>query len=350
MRKPDIGRLLTALRCGVPDCVPLAELGVHPRIKAAFIGRPIETLADDVEFWCTAGYDYIKIQPIIDFNPANITPQEGKRITIEENGTLERTWASEKVGVITTFDEFEHYVFPTERDADYSSFEGVRALLPEGMGVVGQYGDIFTMVWEMMGFETFSISLYENPDLVERMFETIGRVVYNLFENMVTLDCVHALWYSDDIAYAEGLLVSPAVLRRYFFPWLKRIGDLCKRYNKPLIYHSDGILWEVMDDIINCGVHALHPIEPKAMDIAEVKERVAGKLCLIGNIDLGNTLVLGTTQKVITEVKERLRTVAPGGGYCLGSSNSIPNYVNVGNYRTMIETAIQYGAYPIAVN
>jgi len=350
MRKPDINRFLTAIRCGVPDCVPLAELGVHPSIKAAFIGRSIQTLADDVEFWHTAGYDYIKIQPIIDFNPAKISPQEGERITTEENGTLERTWASEKVGVITTFDEFEQYVFPETSDADYSRFEQVSTLLPEGIGVVGQYGDIFTMVWEMMGFETFSLCLYENPDLVERMFETIGSLVYNLFENMVTFDCVDALWYSDDIAYAEGLMVSPAVLRKYFFPWLKRIGDVCKRYNKPLIYHSDGVLWEVMDDIINCGVHALHPVEPKAMDIVEVKKHVAGKLCLIGNIDLGNTLVLGTPEKVVTEVKEKLRTVAPGGGYCLGSSNSIPNYVNLTNYRTMIETTIRFGKYPIDVD
>ena len=33
-----------------------------------------------------------------------------------------------------------------------------------------------------------------------------------------------------------------------FFPWLKKIGDLAKRYNKPLIYHTDGILYDVMDE------------------------------------------------------------------------------------------------------
>jgi uroporphyrinogen decarboxylase len=334
----------------VPDYVPLAELGIHPNIKAAFIGRPFQTLADDVEFWSTAGYDYIKVQPIIDFNPANISPQEGKRITVEEDGTLERKWATEKVGVITTFEEFERYVFPAVGQADYSRFEQVPSLLPEGMGVVGQHGDIFTMVWEMMGFETFSLCLYENTELVGKMFERIGGLVYSLFENMVSFDCVNALWYSDDVAYAEGLMVSPAVLMKYFFPWLKQIGDLCQRYNKPLIYHSDGVLWDVMDDIISCGVSALHPIEPKAMDIVKVKDRVGGKLCLIGNVDLGNTLVLGTQEKVINEVKEKLSAVAPGGGYCIGSSNSIPNYVNLQNYRAMIETAIEYGKYPITVN
>jgi uroporphyrinogen decarboxylase len=159
---------------------------------------------------------------------------------------------------------------------------------------------------------------------------------------------VGAIWYTDDLAYTEGLIVSPQVYRRHLFPWMRKIKAVCRERDLPLLFHSDGDLWEVMDDLIEIGVNALHPIEPKAMDIAEVKRKVGGKLCLIGNVDLGYTLTRGTPAEVRAEVRERIRTCGPGGGYCVGSSNTVTNYVPLANYKAMIEAAKEFGRYPLA--
>jgi len=61
-------------------------------------------------------------------------------------------------------------------------------LLPEGMGVVAQYGDIFTMTWEMMGFESFSLALFENEELVSRLNNRLGDLVISMFEYFVQSD------------------------------------------------------------------------------------------------------------------------------------------------------------------
>ncbi len=227
-------------------------------------------------------------------------------------------------------------MFPTKEDFSYEKFDKVKPMLPDGMGVVGQYGDIFTMTWEMMGFESFSINLFENPDLIEVLNNKVGNLVYSMFENMAPHPNVDALWYSDDIAYTNGLLVSPAVLNQFFFPWLKKIGDLAKKYNKPLIYHTDGILYDVFDKIIECGVDAIHPIEPKAMDIAEVKKQYGDKLCVIGNIDV-DLLSRGTVDEVKKQIILNIEKVGMNGGYCIGSGNSIPEYVKYENYIAMLE-------------
>jgi len=52
---------------------------------------------------------------------------------------------------------------------------------------------------------------------------------------------------------------------------------------------------------------------------------------------------------VRAEVRRLLREVAPGGGYCLGSSNTIAYYVNPENYRALLEETIRSGTYPIRV-
>ena len=332
---PNIDFFLKTLKRGNANYFPLAELGVHPKIKETFLSKKIIDLKDEVEFWHRAGYDYIKLQPKVDFNPLKIGLD--KNVSYNDDGSIFRKWASESTGVISDFDDFEKYKFPSPSDFDYSNFENVKSQLPEGMGVVGQYGDIFTMTWEMMGFETFSLALFENEELVNALNKRLGELVLSMFEYFAQSDAVDAIWYSDDIAYTNSLLVSPDVLDKYFFPWLKKIGDLAKRYNKPLIYHTDGILYDVMDRIIGCGVDAIHPIEPKAMDIAEVKQRYGDKLCLIGNIDV-DLLSRGTVDEIRKNVVKNIQDVGYDGGYCVGSGNSIPEYVKLENYIAMIET------------
>jgi uroporphyrinogen decarboxylase len=338
--RPDATQLLRTLRRGKGTHIPMIELGVHPKMKGRFLGKEVVTLQDDIEFWHKAGYDYVKLQPAADFNPAKIGMAE--HLTYNEDGTLFRKWASENNGVISSVEDFEKYVWPSKDDFEYTKFEQVRSMLPEGMGVIAQYGDIFTMTWEMMGFESFSLAIYENPDLVRALNSRIGELVMSMFEYFAQSDAVDAIWFSDDIAFTEGLLVSPDTLHEYFFPWLKRIGDLAREANKPLLYHTDGLLWDVMEDIIACGVDALHPIEPKAMDIAEVKQRYGERLCLLGNVDV-DTLARGTREDIRRIVKANVERVGYNGGYCIGSGNSIPEYVKYDNYLALLEASRDFG-------
>jgi uroporphyrinogen decarboxylase len=338
--RPSIDHFIRTLRRTGTGYVPLAELGIHPAVKERFLSRPLRSLADEAEFWHQAGYDYVKLQPGADFKAGH--PGAAGRATYNPDGTLFRTWASEGKGIISTDEELDRYPFPDPEDFDYSRFRDVRSHLPLGMGVVGQYGDIFTMTWEMMGFETFSMALYENPALIRGLNERLGSLVLGMFEEMALSADVEVLWYSDDIAYSDGLMVSPQVLREYFFPWLKKIGDLADRAGKPLIYHSDGLLYGVMEEIIGCGVTALHPIEPKAMEIGEVKARYGNRLSLIGGVDV-DLLARGTPEAVRMRVRECIEMAGVGGGYCVGSGNSIPEYVKFDNYIAMLSAAREFG-------
>jgi len=337
--RPDIDEFIKTLRRGKGRHVPVAELVIHASMKERFLGRPVATLADEVAFWSKAGYDYVKLQPLVDFNPANIG--DGRHLTFSTDGNTVRKWASEGKGLIASVEEYERYRFPEKGDFDYTPFEQIRGLLPEGLGVIGQYGDIFTMTWELMGFEAFSMALYENPGLVERLNNRLGELVLSMYEYFAESDAVDVLWYSDDIAYASGLLVSPAALQKYLFPWLKRIGDLARKSGKPFMYHTDGVLWDVFDEIIACGVDAIHPIEPKAMDIAEVKRRVGDRLCLMGHVDV-DLLSRGSVDEVRAQVRHNIEVAGYNGGYCVGSGNSIPEYVTFENYMAMIDTAREF--------
>lgn len=341
LKEPNFKNLQNTLFNIKSDSIPLIELGIDQRIKSTILNRPLLSLKDDIEFMYHMGYDFIKLQPQIQFN---LQTQKIAKSTVNSQvkQAADRAWAPDSEGTIKSWSEFEKFNWPEKSQIDYSRFEEVRNLLPEGMGVIGQYGDIFTLAWELMGFENFAMAIYEQPEFVIALFDKISDLILDTFDNMADMDWVGALWYSDDIAYSSGAMINPRILRTYFFPLLKRIGDRAKEKNIPLIYHSDGNLWDVMDDIIESGVNALHPIEPKSMDIIEVKEKVGQKLCLCGGVEV-DLLARGSENEVIALVEKWLSEVGSKGGYCAGSSNSIPEYVNVDNYKAMVRTVLEYG-------
>jgi hypothetical protein len=55
----------------------------------------------------------------------------------------------------------------------------------------------------------------------------------------------------------------------------------------------------------------------------------------------------GTPEDVAKEAGILIRKIAPGGGYCFSSGNSIPDYIPYENWLSMRETALRLGVYPI---
>ena len=81
------------------------------------------------------------------------------------------------------------------------------------MKLMAVLGKVFSCVWWLMGLEGLSEALADDPDLVARMFDRVGKFQYRVFERMLEHDAVGALWHADDIAFATQLMVSPTVLR-----------------------------------------------------------------------------------------------------------------------------------------
>lgn len=341
---------------GEGDRVPLAEVFIDTYIKELFLEKPIRSLDDVVEFYYSAGYDYVELRQGLGMfmgeGSSGETSSDSVSYTIASGKGMprrKRVWVQEHKGVITNEQTLEDYPWPRFEDFDFSEFENIGKLLPKGMKVIAVGGKIFSVAWEMMGFETFCLNVMNNIALVQQLMERIASIQLRIFERMASLDVVGAMWLADDLAYSTSLMVSPEFYRKHLFPWFIEYKKICNRYSIPLIFHSDGCISEVLDDLIACGVNALHPIEPKAMDIYSLKEKYGKRLCLIGNIDLGETLIRGTPETVDEEVKQKISRLAPGGGYCVGSSNGITDFVPLENYVAMINASFKYGGYPIGM-
>ncbi|HEX9028387.1 MAG TPA: uroporphyrinogen decarboxylase family protein, partial [Anaerolineales bacterium] len=132
------------------------------------------------------------------------------------------------------------------------------------------------------------------------------------------------------------------VFRQVFMPYYQRVAG---SISIPWIFHTDGNFLPVLEDLLSLGMNALHPIEPDAVDIHEVKRRVAGRAALVGNIDI-NLLSSGTSQEVEQVTCDTIRAVGKDGRFILSSSNSITRSCRVDNVLTMVKTCRECGRYP----
>jgi uroporphyrinogen decarboxylase len=337
---PDFSRMETALKLGEPDRVPLFEAEIEMPIQEWFLGREINNAEDEIEFYIKAGYDFVPIVPPF-FTPRLMRTASGE----------ERSWITESEGIIKNLQDVQKFPWPNPDEVDFSSFHNIAKILPPKMKTIGLLSPaaIFGNTSQSMGLVNFSYALYDHVDVVEALFEIIGTAYVKIAKRLATMPKLGAVFMSDDLSHAGGYLVSPKVYRKYVFPWYRQIGEIFSKAHIPLVFHSDGRLWDVLDDLVGCGMKGIHPIEPQAMDIVEVKRRYGGKLCIFGNIDLDYTLTRGTVDEVDSLVRKKIKELGPGGGYVLSASNSIPEYVIPENFRAMVEAAKKYGKYPITL-
>ncbi|MCG2660494.1 MAG: hypothetical protein L6437_09645 [Kiritimatiellae bacterium] len=338
--KADFGRFQAAVtRERLPDRVPNAEGGVDIEVMEDFLGQPIRDIKTYALFWEKAGYDYVLLQvrgqPIHDSTQIKIA--EG--VLTARMPTTVSTDGACGIQDKKTFDEYS-WIGP--EDVYYKDVDMMKDYLPDSMKLIVNHGPLFQSLFRIMGIETLSTAMVENPELVRATAEKVGELSVNIVESLLQREWVGGIWYGDDLAYTRGLLVSPNFLREYVFPYYKRMGNLCKRYQKLFLLHSDGKLLEIMDDLIQCGFQAVHPNEPLSVDIAELKRAWGHRLAFLGNIDV-DLLARGTPDQIVKAARNLIDTVAPGGGFALGSGNSVTRYVPLENYKAMLEAVHKYG-------
>jgi uroporphyrinogen decarboxylase len=342
--RPDFNRFLdTLLLRKAYRRPPIFDFHVAPEHKAKVIGRPVKTPADDVEFWRLAGYDYIHCTAL--FIPDEMRAHK-------EIGTGKSH--SSEIGFITSLDQFrgKRWSWQDVADGDLSKMQreldwisGVAEALPPGMKIVFQTADVFTFAWDMIGFSHFCFMSLEEPEFIRAVMDSLAAAMLNVARAGMERagNKLGAVFYSDDIAYTEGLMLSPDFFAEFLFPHIEQYGKLGAARGVPLLYHSDGKLYDVFDHLARIGVRGIQPLEPKSMDPVEIKRRWPGKFCLCGNIDL-DLLARGTLAQVEKHVRDKIDRLNVGGGYMPGVSNTVPYYVNFDNYKQMIETVYSYEA------
>lgn len=317
--KPDFNQLLRVLwRDGKPDYVPFYELFVDLEIMEAALGKQLSDRASTVEFYYKAGYDYVPVWPGLELKVGSLIDTKSE-YPIKDRRT------------------FEKYCWPDISSISFAEFEAVIPVLPNGMKIIGQIGGIFETAEALCGYAGLCYLLSDDRKLVSAIFERLGALYEAMYLGMASIDKVGAIVISDDMGFKTQTLVSPNDLRQFVLPWHKKLAQIVHNNGKPCILHSCGQLSAIMEDIIeDVRIDAKHSYEDPIMSVTEAKKTYGDRIAILGGFDL-NRLCTSTEGEIREYVSMLISTCGPSGGYALGSGNSIPKFVPLENYLTMLD-------------
>ena len=286
-----------------------------------------------IQVWYRLGYDFVRFERGLPFD---------KRILITDDigsdKTKERTWVDLSIGNITSWEEFEKYPWPKVEEVDFFSVEYLNSNLPEGMGLLTCHAaGVLENLSQLMSYEGLCMALFDDQELVQAVVDKVGELLFGYYEHLVELDNVIAIFQGDDMGFRTSTLISPDDLRKYTFPWLKKLSALVHDHDLPYFLHSCGQLETIYEDLISdIKIDAKHSYEDVITPVEDFQKLYGNRIGVLGGVDL-NILTEGSEDDIRKRVRYLVETCGGRGRYALGSGNSIPSYVPVNNYLTMLD-------------
>jgi uroporphyrinogen decarboxylase len=201
-------------------------------------------------------------------------------------------------------------------------------------------GSIFEPSYHLRNMEKLMLDMASGYKEAEILFDRLTE-----FTQTVAVESLKRgadwVWLGDDIGTQQGMIMSPQMWRRYLKPRMKRIIDHIRAYksNSYIAYHSCGSMYQVIGDLVELGIDALNPIQPKAtgMDAFKIKEEFGSKLTLVCGIDTQEFIVKATPEKVRKKTEELIDKLGQGGGYIFAVSHTLQPDVPLENISAMLE-------------
>jgi hypothetical protein len=366
-------RVLTALRGGEPDRVPMA-LGFFPQslFGASDADEYFHTDVRFVDFAPPAGQD--SFLEYLDSLPAGVHVGSLAQLRTyhewdyhperEERGDSERTGREQPdggpaadaeqgdagpQGIAARIARLQARVAEPRRHAHLKA--QMESFHARGLAVAGSPphlgGELFESAWRLRGFETFMKDLVKRPALVEYLLDQLT-VMTAESAAILAVAGVDVLVLDDDVAYKDGLLISPAMWRRYFKPRLAAIiaaarraaaGRAAPRQTRPpetgqgtagepaaghtpagrpaadlaVLYHSDGDFTALLPDLVEVGVDAVNPVAPDCMDAAVIRATFGTRPALWGTVGTAWTWDQGSPTAIREEVRSRVHSLGRSG-------------------------------------
>ncbi len=216
-------------------------------------------------------------------------------------------------------------------------------MAPKDKAVIGMlWSAHFQDACAAFGMETALMNMVANPEIFQAVDAKI--VDFYLKANEIFYEAtkgrLNAVLIGNDMGSQRGLILSPQMVREFVLPGAKKLTEQAHQYGVKVIYHSCGSIADIIPDLIEIGVDAIHPIQAAAanMDAASLKARFSGQVSFCGGVDTQELLPHGTPEQVRAKVRE-LRELFPTGLILSPSHEAILPDIPPANVQAMFEEA-----------
>jgi len=348
-------RFLTALKGGKPDRVPIFDFLEGRKIFKTVLGKDVAE---------PEGGDIAECSIKIGFDAAFVAyggfvcsggVEKGKTYTDEWGAIYKSTgvsWPIDKpIGwPVNNWSDLREWLKSKPDPHEESRLDDINKAIDISNGKIAILGGVLgplTIATFVLGFTNTLIKLLDDPKIVKEVFK-VANYFHNVAADRMIKAGVDGVFIAEDLGFKSGTFASPEIYREHLFPYIFEQFDNILEKNVPILFHSDGNINDILDDLVEGGISAIQPLERNAnMDIGRIRKKYGNKLCLIGNVSASDTLPYGPKERIIQETKDTIKIAGKDGAYVLGSDSDYHDGIPPENFILMVETGKKFGDYPI---
>lgn len=202
--------------------------------------------------------------------------------------------------------------------------------------VAVEFAGPFWQMREWLGFENLCLKLYDDPHLIRDMVCFWSEFVARLLETTLQYIIPDVFCISEDMAYKQFSMISPAMVREYLSPVYVRWGEIVRQAGVPIFQvDSDGFIGQLIPLWIEAGINACEPVEAAAEnDIVSFRTQFGRDMAYCGGVD--KRAIAAGGNAIVHEI-QRLRPVIDSGGFVPGCDHAVPSDVSWDNYVRYVE-------------
>lgn len=206
-------------------------------------------------------------------------------------------------------------------------------------GIVGPFTNAFFLI----GVENMLKLCLRSPEIVHYLCQVS-------LDSLITYaDAAIEIGLSPTISepMSSCTVVSPKIFREFSAPYLKQLVDHIQQKGKPVTMHICGQTANIWEDIANMGVGGFS-IDNVA-SIKDCKNKIGHKTKILGNVNPGTTMYMGTPAEVRLETLQCIRDGYDSPkGFVPMSGCSLPIDTPFENIDAMMDTVAELG-YPFTL-
>jgi uroporphyrinogen decarboxylase len=219
-----------------------------------------------------------------------------------------------------------NYRWPSPDWWDYSDIARQVEANPD-RPIRGGGSEPFLLYGSLRGLEQSMMDLILNPDIVHYCLDKLFGLAYEETSRIYEQAPGKILitYVAEDMGSQDSMLFSPAQVKEFLLPRMKRMIDLAHQAGAFVFHHSDGAVRPILPTMIDAGIDVLNPVQwrCKGMERKGLKRDFGARLIFHGGVDNQYTLARGTVDEVRQEVEDNLRILGAGGGYILAPCHNI---------------------------
>jgi uroporphyrinogen-III decarboxylase len=176
-----------------------------------------------------------------------------------------------------------------------------------------------------------------DPELVKDILDTLTTTSLRVLERISDRLTIDQLSVSEDLAGKTGPLLGPEQVATFVKPYYRAVWEmLSSRGCRLFEMDSDGNFEPILDELLDCGLNAVHPCEPAAgMDMVKLRRTYGTRLALRGGID--KFVLQKEPEDIRTELEYKMQPLMREGGTVFGLDHRIPNGTPLQRYRHYVD-------------